>query len=155
STITLTNSFGTIQRWQWSQNGTNWVDLIGSEGLYELLTGNLTEPTFYRAVVQSGNCLPEYSTVASVAVDPPACTLTVIPSGSTVIDCASGTTTITVVASGGTPPYLYSLDGVTFQLDQNFSGVVPGSYIVTVKDVSGCIGTKSVSVSQSTHLTVE
>jgi large repetitive protein len=41
---------------------------------------------------------------------------------------------ITVTANDGLPPYQYSLDGVSFQTANQFTGLAPGNYTVTVKD---------------------
>ena len=58
--------------------------------------------------------------------------------------CLNGAT-ITVSASGGTPNYQYQLQDnlgniiVAFQNGTIFSNVVPGDYIVVVRDASGCL----------------
>lgn len=46
--------------------------------------------------------------------------------------------TITVNASGGTGSLSYSLDGVNYQSGNIFTGLVPGSYTVTVRDENKC-----------------
>lgn len=46
---------------------------------------------------------------------------------------------ITVMATGGTPAYEYSIDGgVTWQASNVFSGLSAGSYTVMVRDANGC-----------------
>ncbi|RMF22213.1 MAG: hypothetical protein D6765_14590, partial [Bacteroidetes bacterium] len=45
---------------------------------------------------------------------------------------------ITALATGGTPPLEYSLDGVNFQSSNVFSGLSNGTYTVTVRDANGC-----------------
>ena len=46
---------------------------------------------------------------------------------------------ITVInVSGGTPPYMYSIDGITFQSSNIFSGLTPGSYTITIRDANDC-----------------
>ncbi len=40
--------------------------------------------------------------------------------------------------TGGTAPYTYSIDGVTFQASDTFTGLHDGAYSVTVQDASGC-----------------
>lgn len=45
---------------------------------------------------------------------------------------------VTVNASGGTPPYTYSLDLINFQTSNLFN-LYPGIYSVFVKDANGCI----------------
>lgn len=39
---------------------------------------------------------------------------------------------------GGTPPFLFSLDGITFQVSSVFNNLPAGSYCVTVMDANGC-----------------
>ncbi len=45
--------------------------------------------------------------------------------------------TITVTANGGTPGYMYSINGTDFQASPVFQ-LTPGSYSVTVQDQNGC-----------------
>ena len=40
--------------------------------------------------------------------------------------------------TGGTAPYQYSIDGVTFGASDTFTGLTDGSYTLTVRDASGC-----------------
>ncbi len=46
---------------------------------------------------------------------------------------------IEVMATGGTPPYFYSINGTTFQAQSLFTGLSAGTYIITVKDSDDCI----------------
>jgi len=50
---------------------------------------------------------------------------------------ANGTITVSGV-SGGTPPYEYSIDGITFQLGNSFTGLTDGTYTLTIRDANGC-----------------
>jgi len=50
--------------------------------------------------------------------------------------CGSNNGTITVGVANGTPPYQYSLDGISFQGSSGFT-VASGNYTVTVKDANG------------------
>ncbi|MGK0253034.1 MAG: gliding motility-associated-like protein [Mariniflexile sp.] len=50
---------------------------------------------------------------------------------------ANGTITVSGV-SGGTAPYTYSLDGITFQAGLTFTGLTNSTYAVTIRDASGC-----------------
>ena len=45
--------------------------------------------------------------------------------------------TIIVAASGGTPPFQYSLDGIVFQNNNTFTDLSEGSYVITVLDSEG------------------
>jgi hypothetical protein len=55
----------------------------------------------------------------------------------TQIECFGGFSTLTVSATGGTPPYMYSIDGTNFQSDPNFT-VLAGQYTVWAKDANQC-----------------
>jgi subtilisin-like proprotein convertase family protein len=56
----------------------------------------------------------------------------------------NGNGTVTAAASGGTPPYLYSIDGGTnYQTGTLFTGVANGSYTLTVRDSRGCTTTST------------
>ncbi|HEY5689647.1 MAG TPA: SprB repeat-containing protein, partial [Yeosuana sp.] len=58
----------------------------------------------------------------------------------------NGTITVSGV-SGGNSPYSYSIDGVTFQAGNTFSGLTNGNYTVTIRDVSGCtVNTNPISI---------
>ena len=50
----------------------------------------------------------------------------------------SNAATIIVDASSGVSPYQYSLNGGIFQNSNTFSGLVPGSYVITVRDAYNC-----------------
>ena len=53
-------------------------------------------------------------------------------------DCNESNGTIQVDANGGTGAIMYTLDGFTFQAGNSFSGLVPGSYTMTLQDGLGC-----------------
>src|SRR5690606_12680308 len=52
--------------------------------------------------------------------------------------CVDNLGSITVVASGGSGTLQYSLNGGLFQNSPIFTGLVNGSYIVTIKDANNC-----------------
>jgi hypothetical protein len=54
--------------------------------------------------------------------------------------------TVTVAASGGTPPYQYRLDNGALQSSNTFNNVPNGSHTVTVVDANGCMKEASVFV---------
>lgn len=53
---------------------------------------------------------------------------------------------ITVTATQGTPPYQYSLNGITFQTSNQFTGLAPGLYTISVKDADNSIATRLANV---------
>ncbi len=50
----------------------------------------------------------------------------------------SFTGSITINATGGTPGYIYSIDGENFQSSNIFNELGAGSYVVTIRDENGC-----------------
>ncbi|QJB36402.1 gliding motility-associated C-terminal domain-containing protein [Chitinophaga oryzae] len=84
----------------------------------------------------------------SVVVSAGAClNLQVMPAATT---CGQNNGTITANAANGVPPYLYALNGGTYQSDNIFSGLAPGDYKVRVKDVGGLIAEVSANIAAST-----
>ncbi len=57
--------------------------------------------------------------------------------------CITGSATIEVstLASGGTAPYEYSIDGVNFSASTTFSGLLDGAYTITARDANMCTET--------------
>ncbi|WP_423999100.1 T9SS type B sorting domain-containing protein [Maribacter sp. IgM3_T14_3] len=63
------------------------------------------------------------------------------------IDCATGFAELEAnVTTGGVAPFLYSLDGVTFQSNNDFPNLGAGEYIITVKDVINCLATATTTI---------
>lgn len=56
---------------------------------------------------------------------------------------------INVTPTNGLAPYEYSLDGINFQSNNQFAGLVPGGYTVTVKDFYNLTNSKFVNVSNN------
>ena len=65
--LTLAEHVGTIVRWQYSTNGTDWFNISNTATTYT--SDPLTTTTHFRAVVQSGVCPEDYSTSTTVTVD--------------------------------------------------------------------------------------
>lgn len=53
--------------------------------------------------------------------------------------CATSDGSITLQASGGTPPYLYSLDRTNFQPSNTWTNMSAGSFWASVRDANGCV----------------
>ncbi|MBS1734856.1 MAG: T9SS type A sorting domain-containing protein, partial [Bacteroidetes bacterium] len=54
--------------------------------------------------------------------------------------------TIQLIATGGTPPYTYSIDGVNYQSSNMFTGLGANTYVTSVLDSKGCTGTVNVTI---------
>lgn len=60
--------------------------------------------------------------------------------------CANDDGSITITASGGTPPYMYSIDGINFQPGNIFTGLASGDYAVQTNDAGGLGNGQNISV---------
>jgi uncharacterized repeat protein (TIGR01451 family) len=65
--------------------------------------------------------------------------------------CTIGAT-ITASATGGTPPYQYSIDNGISQSTDTFTNTAPGNHDVFVKDQNGCIAVNPIIVNPSAPL---
>lgn len=133
------------------------ITASGGTGLlqYSIDNGNTFQPenvfsglsagTYTVVVKDDNNCT---SSSSSVTITAPAA-LSVSVTASTDILCAgSATGAVTVSASGGTAPYLYSIDGVNFQDDNTFTGLLSGMYVITVQDANLCSAETSVTINE-------
>ncbi|MEL6923723.1 MAG: proprotein convertase P-domain-containing protein, partial [Bacteroidota bacterium] len=70
-----------------------------------------------------------------------------------IVETTVNANTVTVLASGGTGDYVYSVDGSNFQNSPVFEGLAVGDYIVTVKDGNNCraLGIVSITTTTNTH----
>ncbi|MFI5203686.1 MAG: M43 family zinc metalloprotease [Flavobacteriales bacterium] len=69
---------------------------------------------------------------------------TIISVGTPCATCTTGS--ITVNANGGVPPYMYALNSGTPQASNQFTGLTPGNYLITVTDSCGNMFSDSVTV---------
>ncbi len=70
------------------------------------------------------------------------------------VACGGGNTgKITATTIGGLSPLSYSINNGAFGSSNVFSNLTAGSYVVKVRDASGCIVSKNISVSAGTSLT--
>ncbi|MCB9308755.1 MAG: hypothetical protein H6567_01690 [Lewinellaceae bacterium] len=117
-------------------SGTSSYSILWSNGSEEFVQENLSAGTYQVTVTNDRGC----ADTCSVKVNtPPAFN----------IDCTYGIANVscfgletgsnTVNSSGGTPPYLYSLDGINFSSQNTFSNLGAENYTVYIKDNIGCI----------------
>ena len=125
-TITASGSGGTAPL-QYSINGVTYQ----SSGIFNGLSAGAYTVT----VKDAAGCTSQFRTIVN-SIPAPTVTAT-----ATTTSCNSNNGTITASAGGGTAPYQFSINGTTFQAGNVFSGLLSGSYTVTVKDVNGCTGT--------------
>ncbi|MCA0233775.1 MAG: T9SS type A sorting domain-containing protein [Bacteroidetes bacterium] len=119
--LTLSNQVGAIQKWQ-SSLTSDFASVIDIANTTTSFTAsNLTQTTYYRAVVQSGVCAVAYSAAATVTVNPlPTATI----SGTTTVCQNAPAPPITFSGANGTGVYTfgYKLNGGVLQSISTSSG---------------------------------
>lgn len=68
----------------------------------------------------------------------PGCVLNVTTTTTDETFAGASDGTITVTASSGTAPYLYSIDGTNYQSSNIFNNLAGGTYVIIVSEASGC-----------------
>ncbi|WP_298899907.1 T9SS type B sorting domain-containing protein [uncultured Psychroserpens sp.] len=102
-------------------------------------------PVFLGLAAGDYDVVVQYSIGASVCASVPQ-TVTIIAndaiSGTAELDapytCTSNGTIIVTGVTGGDGPYTYSIDGVTFQASNTFTGLTDGTYTITIQDTNNC-----------------
>ena len=97
TTISLASQTGSIVKWQSAPDNSTWSDIVSTANPYS--TGNLSATTYFRAIVQSGNCPTTNSTSAQVTVSPASVGGTATPTAATL--CSGNGTTITLSGQTG------------------------------------------------------
>ncbi len=144
-TSTVTAVAGGVPTYSYSYDGGAFTAAANTTGL---AAGNHTV-----VVMDVNTCtLSIPYTVASIGS--PTTSITSF-SNVTCFGLSNGSCTVAIPAGGGGAPYTYSL---TAPLQSNgtgqFSGLPPGTYNISVRDVAGCIATTTVTITQPTQVTV-
>ena len=102
------------------------------------------------AVKDFNNCI--FYSKATVNNDPGVIVTTVIDDASCAI---AGNGKITVTPTAGIAPFRYSLDGVNFQISNQFVNLFSGTYTVTIVDSGLCTTMAAVLVGNSPRLVID
>ncbi|MBL0357018.1 MAG: Ig-like domain-containing protein [Chitinophagaceae bacterium] len=126
-TLNLTGQTGNVIHWEFSTDGgLNWSPIVNTTT--SLTYNNLTVETMYRAVVQSGVCVPDSSAAATISINPIPDAIAA-PSSQTI---CSGATITTIALSG-------SLGGTTYTWARNNNAAVTGIAASGTGDISGSL----------------
>jgi len=112
---TILGVSGQYAQYLWSTGDTTSTIIVSDPGIYWL------------QVISEGNC--ESADTVTVYTNPN-------PYFESVHSPELGE--LVVEAAGGSPPYAYSLNNGDYQSDNYFTGLLPGSYSVYIKDMNGC-----------------
>lgn len=123
-------------------------NIAWSNGQTSASITNLSAGTYTVTVTDALGC--QKTSSQTISQPPP---FSINPASSPASCFGSSTGSVTVNASGATPPYQYSLNGGNFQTSNQFSNLSAGTYSVVVRDASQCTSSASVVVSQNTAVT--
>ncbi|MDF1864832.1 MAG: gliding motility-associated C-terminal domain-containing protein [Saprospiraceae bacterium] len=124
----------------------NWNNNSSNEEIVNLPAGN-----YILTLTDDNGC----TTVENVIIEePPELFLDLDDSGDVV--CHGDTTGfVSVSASGGTPSFEFSVDGVQFQTQPDFNNLPAGNYTVIIRDSRGCTEEVQAFIDQPSPLIVE
>lgn len=106
---------------------------------------NLTAGTHTIVVTSAAGCATNTLNIDVVAGP----NLTTTVSKTDVLCNAGATGSITVTQPTiGNPPYEYSLDNVTWQSSNIFNGLTAGTYTVYYRELNGCVGSQTITISE-------
>ena len=111
---------------------------------------NLAKGTYLVTVVDANNC----SAIQQVVITEPNGLVTAIVSQVNVDCFGKSTGSVTVSVSGGTAPLTYSWDTATANTTLSASGLVAGSYHLTVSDANGCQKIQEVNITEPADLAI-
>ena len=136
-TITVTAPKGTGMKY--SIDGLTYTNTTGIFTLVASETYNVTAKS-------AGGCI---SLATCVKIDAQPTTPTVAIRSVVNVSCKGNATgSATASATGGTAAYSYSWNTVPVQNTETATGLLAGTYIVTVTDAKGCTDTESVTIMQ-------
>ncbi len=109
---------------------------------------DLDSDTYSVWIRDANDCVYEEEVVLGI------CDLTITASSMAATNTTSDDGSITVVASNGTPPYSYSINGGVSYVTQNtFTDLISGEYSIAVQDANNCIAILDVIVDFETSTT--
>ncbi len=133
-------------------NGSIIASASGSTGLTFSLNGGTAQAsgTFtglaagsYTVTAKNASGCSGSQTFAVTSTPCPTITVTATITQTTTPTATNGVIAATAAGSTG---FTYSLNGGSFQASGTFSGLAVGSYTITAKDVNGCLGSNSFTV---------
>ncbi len=140
-TVTMTGSSGFGPPYLYAYNG----NPFGATNVFTFVAG-----TYTMHIKDSNNCFFD----TSVTLTQP--TAIAFTTADTNVHCNGAATGIIVItATGGTPGYLYNVDGGAWSVLNVLSGLTAGVHLAGVKDINGCIDTIPVTITQPTPVRID
>jgi large repetitive protein len=109
---------------------------------------NLAIGVYTLHIKDANNCLKD----TVITITQPSMVLTVVVGLVLQPNCSGTTGSISFTGMGGTAPYSYSINGITYTATNTFTGLAAGSYIIYAKDAGGCVATSAVVLASPGNL---
>jgi hypothetical protein len=107
--------------------------------------------TYNGVVIDANDCIAE----AMIVVAEPD-TLTLNTTQIVNVNCGDNNDGIvSLIGGGGVPGYMYSADGINYQMSESFTGLGEGNYTFYVQDLNGCEKTLDVAIIQESDLSID
>ena len=120
-----------------------------SNGSTEFVQDSLSAGKYYVTVTNIRGCKDTCSVVIKT---PPAFNID-CTNGINAVDCFGVSNGSNIVsATGGTPPYAFSLDGVNYSSNSTFNNLGANDYKVYIKDINNCVDSCAFEIVQPSEL---
>ncbi len=122
-------------------------------GAGESVFSGLMPAIYTIKVVDANNCEFILSNVTVGTGCTPTCTLAATAQVNNVLCASDDNGSIVLTTTGGTAPYTYSRDGVSFVNTSTFAGLAAGDYTFIIRDAANCEVTVTATVTEPAALT--
>ncbi|MDO9339647.1 MAG: gliding motility-associated C-terminal domain-containing protein, partial [Bacteroidales bacterium] len=123
-----------------------WNNGATTEDLTNVVAGNYTV-----TIIDANSC----TFTTSATITQPLAALAGSITSQTNVSCfGSANGSVTITGAGGTSPYMYSLNGETYQASGTFTGLTAATYAITVRDANLCTTNVSATVTEPAVLSL-
>lgn len=131
--------------------GTGAYSYKWNDGQSDTTAVQLVAGTYQLTITDENGC----ELVVDATVNEPAPVFIEVAEIIDVICNGDSTGVVSLIGSGGIPPYTYSVDGVNFQQDSIFTNLLAGDHTFTIMDAEGCTETVDAFINQPPPLLVD
>jgi len=134
--------------------GFDWTNSLGTTRSVDEDPTGLPAETYSLTITDANGCSADYPDLVTINEPPP---LSITLAKTDIVCYGDGNGSITVTASGGSPPYEYSRLGnfdPAYQSGNTFSGLGPGFYTIWVRDANLCTVSDTISIEEPEEILI-